>query len=302
MKKLIAGLAALAAAAFALPASATDVAITFDDLGAHSALPPGVTRVQVAADIIAALKAAGAPQVYGFINAVQNEREPASAPVLDMWRKAGFPLANHTFTHMSLNQNPLADWQADFIKNEPELQKHMAGADWRWVRFPFLHEGDTPQKRTQVREWLAGRNYKIASVTLDFSDWAYNETYARCMAKKDETAVARMEAMWLKGAADSLAYERALSKAVFGREVPMVLLMHIGAFDARMMPRLLDLYRREGVRLATLDEVERDPFYAADYKPAATPAPLTFENAAKAKGVPVPLKTWSIAELETLCR
>ena len=50
-------------------AAAQEVALTFDDLPAHGPLPPGVTRLDVAKSIISTLKAANAPQVYGFINA-----------------------------------------------------------------------------------------------------------------------------------------------------------------------------------------------------------------------------------------
>lgn len=52
-----------------------------------------------------------------------------------------------------------------------------------------------------------------------------------------------------------------------------MLLMHIGAFDARMMPRLLALYRHRGVRFVPLAEAERDPAYASDMQPSLPPEP-----------------------------
>jgi peptidoglycan/xylan/chitin deacetylase (PgdA/CDA1 family) len=286
----------------ALPARATSVAITFDDLPAHAALPPGVTRVDVATRIIAALKAAHVPPVYGFVNGVQLEREPSSEPVLALWRKAGYPLGNHTWSHPSLDQLTAEAFEAEVVKNEPLLQQHMAGADWRWLRFPFLAEGNTPEKRAAVRAFLAARGYHIASVTMSFDDYAFNDTYARCAARDDRAAIAGMEAMYLKAAEESLAYSKALSQAALGREIPFVLLMHLGAFDARMLPRLLDLYRLHGVTFVSLPEAEADPFYARDRTAAPLPAALTLENAARAKGLPLPAKTWSPADLDALCR
>ena len=56
------------------------------------------------------------PPVYGFVNGVQLEREPASAPMLKDWRDAGFPLGNHTWSHMNLNTSSLADWEADLAQ------------------------------------------------------------------------------------------------------------------------------------------------------------------------------------------
>src|SRR5271165_3200006 len=81
---------------------AQEVALTFDDLPAHGPLPPGMTRLDVAKSIIATLKAANAPQVYGFINAVKLEQVPEDRAVLEEWRAAGLMLGNHTYTHMSL--------------------------------------------------------------------------------------------------------------------------------------------------------------------------------------------------------
>jgi peptidoglycan/xylan/chitin deacetylase (PgdA/CDA1 family) len=286
----------------AVPACATQVAITFDDLPAHATLPPGVSRVEVAQAVIAALKAAHTPPVYGFVNGVQLEREPASEPVLGLWRAAGFPLGNHTWSHMNLDQNTVEAFEGDVLKNEPVVETRMAGADWRWLRFPFLAEGDTPEKRAAVRAFLAGRGYHIASVTMSFDDYAFNDAYARCAAKDDRAAIAGMEAMYLRAAEESLAYSKALSQAALDREIPFVLLMHIGAFDARMLPRLLDLYRARGVSFVSLPQAEADPFYAADRAAAPLAASLTLENAARVRGLPLPAKTWNPADLDALCR
>jgi len=43
-----------------------------------------------------------------------------------------------------------------------------------------------------------------------------------------------------------------------------VLLMHIGAFDARMLPELLALYRSRGVKFISLPDAISDPAYRDD--------------------------------------
>lgn len=278
------------------------IALTFDDLPAHSVLPPGVSRMDVAGRLLAAFHDAGTPPIYGFINGVQEEREPDSIGVLSLWRAAGHPLGNHTWTHMGLGSNNLADWEADLVRNEPLLAKHMAGQDWHWLRYPYLHEGETPDTHAAARKMLKARGYRIASVTMSFGDYAWNGPYARCMAKGDAAAVTALEASYLKAAKDSLDYSRGLSAKLYGRDIPYVLLMHAGAFDARMAPRLLALYRDNGVAFVTLQEAERDPFYAADDKTEATATPTTLEEAMKAKGLPVPPLALPFADLDKLCR
>ena len=52
---------------------------------------PGETRLQVALKIIAALREAHLPPVYGFVNGVRIEEQPANVAVLQAWRAAGNP-------------------------------------------------------------------------------------------------------------------------------------------------------------------------------------------------------------------
>jgi peptidoglycan/xylan/chitin deacetylase (PgdA/CDA1 family) len=298
--------ALLAAALIALPAAASaaeiKMAITVDDLPAHSALPSGETRVSIAKDFLAALKDAKTAPVYGFINGVQTEREPDSADVLKIWRDAGQPLGNHGWAHLNLAQIDVATFEAELTRNEPLLKSLAAGSEWRWFRFPFLSEGDTPEKRAAVRELLKARGYHIASVTMSFGDYAWNEPYARCVAKGDQKAIADLETSYLKAAELSLAHSRALSATLHGRDIPYVLLMHLGAFDARMGPRLLALYRSLGVSFVSLEEAQADPFYAADLTAAPAAAPVTLESALAAKGLPVPPLSLNLAALDSVCR
>lgn len=269
-------LVACAAALFA-PAAAgaapVRIALTIDDLPVHGPLPPGETRVDIARRIIAALQAAHVPPTYGFINAGTIEQEPDSAPVLDLWRQAGFPLGNHTWSHADLNNVGPAAFAQETMRNEDPLMAGMAGEDWHWFRFPYLHEGRDPATRAGVRQMLAERGYRIAAVTMSFGDYRWNAPYARLVAAQDAAGIAALERRYLLAADEALTRDRAAAKLRYRRDIPFVLLMHIGAFDARMMPRLLALYRHRGVRFVSLAEAERDPAYAADVQPALPPAP-----------------------------
>ena len=284
------------------PAAAQQVAITFDDLPAHAGLPPGETRAGVARDLLAALKAAGVRSATGFVNGVQVEREPGSEAALDLWRQAGHPLGSHTWSHPHLDVVGAPAFMADIARNEPGLAARMAGRDWKWFRYPFLGEGATAETRAEVRRYLAGRGYRIASVTISFDDWAFNDPYARCTAKGDAAAVAELEQLFMDWARLSLERSRGLSRSLYGRDIPYVLLMHAGAFDARMLPRLLAWYRAEGVRFASLDQVERHPFYRADYAVLPSDEPIWLEAEAERRGQSVPPRPWDPAVLDGVCR
>jgi peptidoglycan/xylan/chitin deacetylase (PgdA/CDA1 family) len=276
--------AALLAAPASVSAAGREIAFTFDDLPAHAALPPGVTRIEVARGIIAALKAAHVPRVYGFINGVQLAREPGSDAVLTAWTAAGFPLGNHGWSHQGLSTLDQAGFEREVAQNEPMLTALMGKRDWRWFRFPFLDEAAAvPARRIASRQYLAARGYRIAAVTASFGDWAFNDSYARCMAKGDRAAVAEMERAFLDAADASIRLSQATQQAQFGRTPPDILLMHIGAFDARMLPRLLALYRKHGFRFVPLDRAARDPANVGLVDPRLPPLPgRTMGDAASA--------------------
>jgi peptidoglycan/xylan/chitin deacetylase (PgdA/CDA1 family) len=283
-------------------ARAQQIAFTWDDLPAHSALPPGETRVEIGRKLIAAMRKAEMPPVYGFVNGIRTEEQPLSTPMLKEWRDAGFLLGNHTWSHMNLNQHSLEDWESDVLKNETLLKSHMGTGDWHWLRFPNLGEGDTPEKREGARRFLAKQGYRIAGVTMSFGDYLFNDPYARCVAKNDITAIAQLEASYLAAAEATIAYDREMSKALYGRDIPYVLLMHVGGLDARMLPRLLKLYRDTGFSFVSLEDAVKDPFYKNDLDLTLSPIPDTLEEAMSARGLPMPTRPKPNMDLNAVCR
>ena len=281
---------------------APKMAITFDDLPAHGPLPPEVTRMEVISKLIAALREANLPPTFGFVNGARVEQQPADVAVLQAWHASGNPMGNHSWSHMNLNQHSLEEFEQDALRNEPVLMQWMKDQDWRWFRFPFLAEGDTPEKRAGFRDFLRKRNYKVAAVTMSFKDYLWNEPYARCKTKGDAEAIKAMETSYLTAAEESVDYYRGISHALYQRDIPYVLLMHIGAFDAEMLPRLLQLYRRKGFAFVTLPEAERDEFYrgATDLDPA--PDPDSLEGAMNGRRLTLPPRTDFAPQLDSACR
>ncbi|SNS93835.1 Peptidoglycan/xylan/chitin deacetylase, PgdA/CDA1 family [Granulicella rosea] len=247
----------------AAPVRAQKIALTVDDLPETGDLPPDMSRAQIAARITKALKDAHAPQVYGFVNAGTLD-DPDVAHLLERWRAAGFLLGNHTWSHYSADEKPLAVYERDIARNEPVLRKLMVGQDWHWFRYPFLAEGATLERRVAIRKYLSDHGYKIAEVTIDFEDHAFNDPYARCIAKGDNASIVRMHTLYMDAAKESIRLSRARSQMLFHREISYVMLLHFGSFEAVMLPQLLDLLKQQGFTLVTLPEAQADPVYALD--------------------------------------
>lgn len=262
--------------------SGSVVAVTIDDLPMHGPYPRGESPLTAAREIASIFKAENVEAV-AFINAGWTVRDPSTSDGLKIWREAGLPLANHGWDHRHLSEMDATQFEQELVKNEPFLADQ-GSTDWKWFRYPFLDEGQDAAKRAASREVLARHGYKIASVTIDFSDWAWTAPYARCRDKSDDAGVRRLEDLFLQSARESISYYRQLSRTVYGREIPFVLLTHVSAFEARMLPRLIKLFRDEGFQFATLAEAQADPAYADQNDPRLPAEPQGLEGKAQAKG------------------
>ena len=240
------------------------VALTFDDLPAAGSLPPGENRTKILTRLTGELKANHLEGTYGFVNAVKLENDADAQQALKVWVDAGMNVGSHTWSHISLTDHSAAEFEDEIVKNEPALKEYAGSRDWHWFRYPFLWEGDTLEKRRAVRAFLFARGYRVAQVSLDFEDYAWNDAYARCEAKNDAAALDWLKQSYLETATEYIKLGREEQQIAFGRETPNVMLLHATAFTTLMLPELLDLLHKQGFTLSALPAVESDPVYAED--------------------------------------
>lgn len=306
IRALLSAAAAIGLAGCAtVPPRAADplrVAITIDDMPEHGEYPPGETPLDVTRRIVAALEREGISNAHGFVNGRSADESLDNVKALGAWSAAELPLANHGWSHRHLSEMSLDEFDREVAMNEPLLEMMADGDEWRWFRYPFLDEGEDLAKRIGSRQILARRGYRIADVTMDSNDWQWTAPFARCMAAGDEAAIAWLEQSYLHSLGETILYYRQLSQSIYGRDIPYVLLLHVSAFEARMLPQLLSLFREQGFRFVSLDEAQDDPAYATSNNPALPPEPRGLVGKAAAEGMPLPPRTDYAATLEAICR
>jgi len=277
------------------------VALTFDDLPAAGGLPQNDTRAGIAGRLAAELKAGHLKGIYGFVIGEDLDDDPDSQQALRIWTGAGMNLGNHTWSHASLDSESAAAYEHEIAQDEAVLRQYSRQDNWRWFRYPYLEQGNTLKKRNEVRDWLEARGYRVAQVTLTFQDDDWSDPYNRCLAKHDDAGISWLAQSYLENAAEFIRLGREEEQIAFGHEIPNVLLLHATAFTTLMLPRLLDLLRREGFRFAPLSKVERNRAYSLDPE-AATDGPLTnqFLNARHLRYPPFTPEP--SAELNSICQ
>jgi peptidoglycan/xylan/chitin deacetylase (PgdA/CDA1 family) len=297
LKPLLTGMAALLLCG-AAPVCQPEIAITIDDLPVHAPYRPGVAPLAVNRQMVAALKAGHVPAT-AFVNAV-NVKDADTMEALRDWRRAGFTLGNHTWSHPHLSALTVPQFEDELTKDEPILSKLGRGSDWRWFRYPFLDEGKDEKQRLAARAVLRRHGYRIAGVTMSFSDWAFTGAYARCSAAHNAAGVAMLERLYLQTARENLAATRGNAPKLYGHDIPYVLLMHVSAMSAHLMPEIVRLYRHAGVRLVSLAQAERGAAYAG-YTDLRLPPPSSFQTLARDKNVQLTTAPDYTAEINAAC-
>jgi len=284
-------------AAGVLPAQ--EVALTFDDLPYTGALPRNTTRLEIVKDIAKILQDAKAPRVYGFVNGSKGGVE-----ILKAWTAAGFPLANHGYSHLNLTETSVRRYTRDIAANEPLLRSLMPNeADWHWYRYPYLEEGETLRKKHAVSTFLKENHYRVAEVTLDFEDFLWNAPYARCLARKDSAGIDWLKSNYLISAEDRIELGQKMSQMLYGRDIEHIMLLHVGGFETVMLPELLKLLDKKHFKLIKLEDAANDPAYQTDPEWPTTHGGdfLTLSMHRRHLDIP-PHRRYPKAQLNSICR
>jgi peptidoglycan/xylan/chitin deacetylase (PgdA/CDA1 family) len=247
------------------PAAGRVVAITIDDLP--------VTQVSVSSEwasvtgrLLAALRRFGVGAV-GFVNEnklyVDGALDSTRVALLGAWLAAGQELGNHTFAHRSAHAAPLEQYLDGIARGEVVTRTlgERAGRPLRYFRHPQLHTGRSLEYRRGVERFLAGRGYTVAPVTVDNQEWVYARAYVVAQARGDSALVRRVVADYVRHLYTAFAYSESLSRSLFGREVPLVLLLHANEINADYLGVILERLQSRGYRFAPLERVLADPAY-----------------------------------------
>ncbi|HEY6510821.1 MAG TPA: polysaccharide deacetylase family protein [Burkholderiaceae bacterium] len=195
--------------------------------------------------------------------------EPGLA-LIEQWSAAGHGVGNHTARHRNLSSGKvtLPSFIGD-VEQADEALRHLP--TWLpMLRFPYLKEGDTRDKRDGMRQWLRDNGYRPAPVSIDSSDGYYNQRYLALQAAGRSEPVKRLRRAYVRHLLDRAAYYDTLARAVIGRSPSHVLRLHTNALNAAALPEVIEAFRNKGWHFVAARTAFEDPLYAM--QPMTLPA------------------------------
>lgn len=258
MRRLFAA-SALAAVTLAvsIAAQAQTVAITIDD-GPNTANTPRMSAVERNQAILQAL-ARHHVQAALFVTSGYGANTPEGWPLLEAWSKAGHAIGNHTVTHPDLHKVGLAAYEKEVLDCD-RLISTLPGYQ-KWLRFTFLREGDTLEKRDGMRNFLHEHGYRNAYVSLDTSDWRLAEKLEEVLTKDPKADVSAIRTAYLAHVKQRALAYRELSQQLQGRDIPQVALLHHSLLNAMWLDDVLTQFENMGWKIISPQQAFADPVY-----------------------------------------
>jgi peptidoglycan/xylan/chitin deacetylase (PgdA/CDA1 family) len=271
---VVAGLPARGAEEGAAP---RPIVITVDDLpiasGKLHSTP--ADREAITRGLLAALAKHKVPAL-GLVT-WQNVRSDADLKLLALWLEAGHELGNHSASHLNYTATPAKEYIADIEAGRSALADWLGkrGRKVEYFRFPFLCEGNTPEKLVAMREYLAKSGQRNMPVTIDDQDWSYEEPWSVALAAPDtpgrKAQLDQVAEEYHEALHAAVRHQEELGDALFGRTTPQILLLHANSVGAAQWDALFTWLEQTGHRFAPVAEVLADPAlqethaYVGDY-------------------------------------
>jgi peptidoglycan/xylan/chitin deacetylase (PgdA/CDA1 family) len=261
------------------------IALTFDDLPVLG--PVGYWRPREISNMILRTLKQRDISAAGFVVEERIQDDLATFVVLEDWADAGHIVGNHTFAHVDLHQLKARE----FLEHVSDGQKYLKllarsrrGFKFRYLRFPYLHQGDNEKKKKRVAKALYRASYEIAPATIKTGDRRFNRIFLD--VENDDPVRERLKAIYLAHVGEAVDYGEAQSQAVFGRNIPHILWLHCAIATASFLKDTIQMLQERGYSFISMAEALEDPAFSTP-EIYAGPLGLSFiDRVAATRGLP----------------
>lgn len=236
-------------------AIAADVAITMDDFRFVDS--PIMTGKEQDERILNTLKKNRIEIALFVIGSVLEQ--PLARERLAAWDRDQHLIGNHTYTHPLYDSVSFVQFSQEIIKTQEALAPYRNSQ--KLFRFPMLAEGESREKRDQMRAFLKAQGYRNGYVTIDTSDWYVDSRLVERLKRDPKADLSGYRDFYLQHVWDRAQFYDGLSQKVLGRSVKHTLLIHHTQLNALFLNDLILMFRSKGWRIISAREAFQDPVF-----------------------------------------
>lgn len=177
------------------------------------------------------------------------------------WGKQGHQIGNHSELHLNLNKDHISSQQyIAGIQRAEQVFRPLTGWTARY-RFPFLKEGNTLEKRDHVAVYLKQHHYQSGAVSIDASDWFYNQKYIAYQKQRQTQYLEKLKHAYIAHLLDRAAYYDQLAIETLGYSPKHVLLLHVNAINAAFLNDVIQTFQAHDWQLIDSEQAYSDALY-----------------------------------------
>lgn len=182
--------------------------------------------------------------------------------LLEEFRKEGFALGNHTYSHANLNSVGPVEYINEIAHADEKLAPIMTQP--KYFRYPYLAEGKGAAKQ-EVQDYLTANQYTVAPVTIDSKDYKFNERLLHVSWRVRNQYLASIKHQYL----DYIWKQTLLAEKRSNNK--QILLIHANLLNSHFLGDVIQMYKKNGYRFITLNEALSNAAPPAKIEPAYTP-------------------------------
>ena len=247
------------------------IVITIDDLPVIAKNRTLAHQQYVTEGILDALTQKEVPAI-GFVNENKLETggkvDPQKVALLKKWLEAGLDLGNHTYAHPDYHRAGPAAFEEDILRGERITKRLLMefGKELQYFRHPFLHTGNSEEKKVRLEKFLEQHHYTVAPVTMDNSEWIFARAYDIALERQDTALMKKIGASYLTYMEDKAIHYERKSRDLFDREIPQILLIHSNTINADYLAELLAMFEERSYQFISLAQALKDSAYRSKSK------------------------------------
>ncbi|MCX6835940.1 MAG: polysaccharide deacetylase family protein, partial [candidate division Zixibacteria bacterium] len=244
--------------ALSLGQTPKQISITFDELPAAQTFGD-VDRKATNYLLLDALKRHEV-KATGFV--VGNQIE-GSYDILGEWLNQGHALGNMTWSGQDFNELGPDQFIADVQMGSEALEPMLSGFGQkkRYFRYPFLHYGDTQDRRSKVARFLKKQGWTVCPATVLPEDYLYDLNLIKLGKQPDSVKYHQLMNDYINHVLDELEREERLATNLAGRPVRQILELRANRLNAVCLDELLGALHDAGYGFISLNQALKDEVY-----------------------------------------
>lgn len=181
--------------------------------------------------------------------------------LLSKWNDKGHMICNHSYSHGYFHSKKLSleAFESDFMKGDSIINSFSGYT--KLFRFPYLKEGDTPEKRDGFRDFMSKHGYRNGYVTIDASDWYIDKRLVDTLKSTPDIDITPFKEYYISHIYNRAMFYDSLAVALTGRHIKHNLLLHHNFINASFLGELLIHFKKYGWELINASDAFKDEIY-----------------------------------------